>query len=352
MLTEQARVEQRSAVALAPLPMLLVELASRHILEVSDALVDVAGAEREELLGVDAALYLTGGPSPALALLVSGEIDGYEATRWLHYPDGRDGQVHVWAHTFDDEHPPRTAVFVLDEVDDRAQHPEWSAPATGAIVLGSVDADWRIDRVSSDIEALLGFSADAVTGEPFLGVVNPGDIADVLTGLGHAERSGETVIVRVRLRGADGGWRWCRAWVASTGNGAAFTFMLRLVSSDDNSVDVAQQLRERLSRISYEANAASTLAATAALPPATHLPGLAQLTSREWQIITSLQRGARANDVARALHLAPSTVRNHLAGVYRKLGVNSQVELLATLNRGSERTGLDTPVQNNATPAH
>src|SRR4051812_35012568 len=116
MTTGQAQVAQRSAVALAPLPMLLVELASRHILEVSDALVDIAGAERAELLGVDATRYLTGGPSPALPLLATGQIDGYEATRWLHYPDGRDAEVHVWAHTFDDEQPPRTAVFVIDEV--------------------------------------------------------------------------------------------------------------------------------------------------------------------------------------------------------------------------------------------
>ncbi|MFL6238099.1 MAG: LuxR C-terminal-related transcriptional regulator [Actinomycetes bacterium] len=332
MAAESASIEQRAAVTSAPLPMVLVELASRRILEISDALVDLAGAQRDQMLGGDATRYLSGGPSPALPLLASGQIDGYEATRWLRYPDGREAQVHVWAHAFDDERPPQTAVFVIDELEG-ADRPGWTGPATGAVVLGGVDLDWRIDRISADVQELLGFPADAVVGMPFLGAVNPGDIADLLIGLGHAERTGETVIMRMRLRGADGGWRWCRAWIAATGESPAFTFMLREVVSDVATADLAQQLRERLARIAYEAHAATTLATTAALPPATQMPGLARLTTREWEIVSALQRGARASDVARTLNLAPSTVRNHLSAVYRKLGVNSQVELLAALNR-------------------
>jgi len=328
--------EHLSSVALAPLPVLLVELATRRILEVSDALVDVAGAQRDELVGVDATRFLTGGPSPALPLLASGQIDGYEATRGLRYPDGREAKTHVWAHAFGDERPPRTAVFVLDEIDGAATT-GWGAPTAGVVVLGSADADWQIDRVSADVEALLGFPPSAIIGQPFLGAVNPGDIADLLTGVGYADRTGETVVVRVRLRAADGEWRWCRAWIAGTGESAAFTFMLRPVIADDAEADLAQQLRERLARIAYEANAATTLATTAALPQATQIPGLSQLTTREWQVVTELQRGARGTDVARAMNLAPSTVRNHLASVYRKLGVGSQVELLATLSR--QRTG-------------
>ncbi|MFL6137094.1 MAG: LuxR C-terminal-related transcriptional regulator [Frankiaceae bacterium] len=333
MADETVSAEQAAAVAAAPFPMLLVELASRRILEISDPLIEVGGARRDEIVGTEATQYVIGGPSPALPLLIMGQIDGYELTRRLHYPDGRRAQAHLWVHALGDERPPRTAVFVLDEIEGTSRSAEWSVPAVGAVVLGSVDADWRIDRISADIEALLGFGVQDVVGQPFLGAVNPGDLADLLTGLGHADRVGETVIVRIRVRAADGGWRWCRAWIAGGGESAGFMFMLRPVISDTATEDVAQQLRERLARIAHEANAAATMATMAALPPAAELPGLAQLTTREWQVVTALQRGARGSDVARALSVAPSTVRNHLSSVYRKLGVRSQVELLAALNR-------------------
>jgi len=61
------------------------------------------------------------------------------------------------------------------------------------------------------------------------------------------------------------------------------------------------------------------------------MPGLAKLSSREWQVLSALRNGSHAGDIARQLNLAPSTVRNHLASMYRKLGVRSQVALLAAV---------------------
>jgi DNA-binding CsgD family transcriptional regulator len=326
------RSEQARIVAAAPLPMLLVDLATRRIEQVSDGLVGLAGAAREELIGADATQYLTGGQSPALSLLASGQIDGYEATRMLRYPDGRDAQVHVWAHSFGLERPPVSAVFVIDE-GSGLPAPGWTDTAEGATVLGSVDGEWHVDRVSPEIHLLLGYEPSAVIGTPFLGAVHPGDVADLLTGLGHAERSGETVILRLRLRKGDGAWCWCRAWAAPLADTAAFAFMLSTGEDEPVAPDVAAQLNERLARIAYEVHAATALTTNAALPPTSTLPGLAELTSREWQVMTAVQSGSRAGDIAQTLNLAPSTVRNHLTAVYRKLGVGSQVELLAALNR-------------------
>ena len=52
---------------------------------------------------------------------------------------------------------------------------------------------------------------------------------------------------------------------------------------------------------------------------------------RQWEILIRLVRGQRVKDIADALYLSPSTVRNHLTAIYRKFGVHSQAELLATL---------------------
>ena len=44
-----------------------------------------------------------------------------------------------------------------------------------------------------------------------------------------------------------------------------------------------------------------------------------------------LVHGERVSDIAAALFLSPSTVRNHLTAIYKKFGVHSQAGLLAKL---------------------
>jgi DNA-binding NarL/FixJ family response regulator len=64
----------------------------------------------------------------------------------------------------------------------------------------------------------------------------------------------------------------------------------------------------------------------------------AGFTSRQWEILNLLRRGTRAPSIARELHLSPSTVRNHLSTIFRKLGVHSQEELLALLRGEAEKS--------------
>ena len=52
------------------------------------------------------------------------------------------------------------------------------------------------------------------------------------------------------------------------------------------------------------------------------------LSDREAQVVRLLLSGLRVPLIARQLHLSPSTVRNQLSMVYRKLGVSSQQELI------------------------
>ena len=61
-------------------------------------------------------------------------------------------------------------------------------------------------------------------------------------------------------------------------------------------------------------------------------PGLEALSSRQWEIVTRLLRGERVPRIARAMYLSPSTVRNHLSTIFRKLGVHSQAELIDRLH--------------------
>jgi DNA-binding CsgD family transcriptional regulator len=59
-----------------------------------------------------------------------------------------------------------------------------------------------------------------------------------------------------------------------------------------------------------------------------NLRGLRALTARESEIVARLLDGDRVPAIAAKLFLSQSTVRNHLASVFAKLGVTSQQQLL------------------------
>ncbi len=59
------------------------------------------------------------------------------------------------------------------------------------------------------------------------------------------------------------------------------------------------------------------------------------LTARQREIVDLIARGLTHKDIAVRLHIAPTTVRNHIAHAYQRLRVGNRVELTALL-RGSE----------------
>ena len=61
------------------------------------------------------------------------------------------------------------------------------------------------------------------------------------------------------------------------------------------------------------------------------------LSPRELQIAEDYARGATYHAIAARLCIAPSTVRTHLATIYRKLEVSSKLELRARLDGGAPR---------------
>jgi DNA-binding CsgD family transcriptional regulator len=58
---------------------------------------------------------------------------------------------------------------------------------------------------------------------------------------------------------------------------------------------------------------------------------LARLTTREWEIARRIAAGDRVSLLAEDLRISPNTVRNHLKAIFRKLGVNSQSQLVRTV---------------------
>lgn len=62
------------------------------------------------------------------------------------------------------------------------------------------------------------------------------------------------------------------------------------------------------------------------------------LSDREHEVATAYVDGQNYKEIARALGIAPSTVRTHLRTVYRKLGVTSRTELTQSLDAEASTT--------------
>jgi DNA-binding CsgD family transcriptional regulator len=206
--------------------------------------------------------------------------------------------------------------------------------AANVTVIGTVDDEWRIDRLSADITTLLGIAPDSLHGSSMLTLIHPGDLSDFLTGLGHAHASGGGVAVRLRLRDAAGQWRWSRAKLSPLDGRSAFAFVLGEFALKDGGAHSAHDLEQTLARIAHQVHSVTAARRTDAMPSVAELPALSKLTSREWEIVMLIRAEARIPEVARAMHLSASTVRNHLSAVYRKLGVHSLAELVVLLHGG------------------
>lgn len=58
------------------------------------------------------------------------------------------------------------------------------------------------------------------------------------------------------------------------------------------------------------------------------------LTPRQAEVLALLERGRSTAEIAEELHLSRETVRNHVRGMFRKVGVHSRLEAVAVA-RGS-----------------
>ena len=59
------------------------------------------------------------------------------------------------------------------------------------------------------------------------------------------------------------------------------------------------------------------------------------LTPRQVEVLRLLEQGRSTKQIAAELHLSNDTVRNHIRGLFRALGVNSRLEAVAAVRAAS-----------------
>jgi DNA-binding NarL/FixJ family response regulator len=64
-------------------------------------------------------------------------------------------------------------------------------------------------------------------------------------------------------------------------------------------------------------------------PPVPAGSGRVRLTPRQRDVVRLLARGSTTEQIAKELHIARETVRNHIRSMLRALGVHSRVEAIA-----------------------
>jgi PAS domain S-box-containing protein len=253
--------------------------------------------------------------------------------------DGSVLTADIWLSAYSDPLR-RFAIAVLLPTDRTLLDPVPGSTATDPLLaVGTVDAEWRIDRISTEVEPMLGYPAEQVLCSPVLAAVHPSDVPALLTTIGQAVEGLAGASLRIRLRRHDGTWRPCRAIISSMAGQQPppFGFAVTPVPQERGAAEPPLDLNDQLRLIARELVVAGVTAGFTNMPTALELPSLARLSSRELEIVTRLQAGDRVPLIARSLFLSESTVRNHLSSVFRKLEVASQQELLSALTASKVR---------------
>jgi PAS domain S-box-containing protein len=342
----------RQVVRSSPLAVGLLDLPSSRFVELSSAAAALLGTTPDEGISVDylAIVEPPGDVAQTLRLLRAGVLDGTQARRRLLRADGSGveavvrsqairiaggAELGLWiaTDTSTGEDRPAVAVERLAGLTDRlaAQEPEATCCA-----VGTIDQSWRVARLSTEVESILGHRPAELLGSSLIDIVHPSDAADLLLTFARATTDANAT-ERVRMRHRFGTWQSLTVAVTLLDLDAPtpFAFVLAVDQEPDICIERKRvtELEEHLQRIGAEVQGAGVLRTLDAETDAIKVPALSELSARQWEVVSRLARGERVATIAREMYVSQSTVRNHLSAVFRKLGVGSQHELLAWLRQ-------------------
>jgi PAS domain S-box-containing protein len=347
--------ELREAMYRSPLPLGLIDLAETTLIDANAPARAALGLGDDDfprsvdqlLAGEDASHA-----RDALRLVADGTLHAYETRRRFLRPDGTDVEGRVWVRSLAYLRAGYAlAVFLpgpdtetgidLSEVD--FELPGTRVDVAGPVVVGSIDLDSSIRRISADCDRLLGAKAGALIDTPLVDRLHPDDVAAFLLTLGRALEDNAGVGMHARVRQPTGDYAPVRLLVTPMRQPAGVRFGIVISAEPIEDAPAVHtdsrvaELEQALWRIAREVQAAGIVDGMHRLPDDSEVPGISELSTRQWDVLTRLLRGERVPQIAKALYVSQSTVRNHLAAIFRKLGVHSQAELIALLRDPNQR---------------
>ena len=302
----------RSGVQASSTAVVLVDLASTRYAAASPAGAGLLGTLPVDMEGLS---YLQVAERPAETALIfdlarAGLIDGFRASRQYRRSDGTPVSLRGYASIIRSWPGADLAIWAADELPSTGGDGAELSPrvATGSpgvagdalVAEVSLSADWRIGHIAGDTAPLMGRPGSDLIGTALIELVHPDDVALLLFAFARATvEPGATV--SVRLRHDQGGWQLAWLQVTLEVIGGARRFALRVGGGE------------------------------ARLPA--WWADVANLTARQREVVSRLLDGQRVASMASAMYVSPSTIRNHLAEIFRKTGVHSQNDLIRLLRQ-------------------
>jgi PAS domain S-box-containing protein len=321
-----------------PVPLALLDLPELRVRAANASLLELAGTTAEELLGWSALEFTPPERRETVRVdqqaFVQGRLEGFQAGRTFHLPDGHTVRATVWARRLVIDGQPWALAIVLPADDGARAYPGFSG-ADVDVMMAFTDHDWVIEHVSADARRVMGAHAEELVGQPLLGAIHPDASATFAQTVAAATLSRSTMACQLRARARGQEWRDFTCYVSSLCPHAPPRLGLALSRPNAHDGPTARQrghaLEQVLWRIAMEVRSATLIGEEPTAITRSPVPLAAELSGRQWEIVQRLAQGQDAAAIASAMYLSPSTVRNHLVAVYRKLGVHSQVQLLARL---------------------
>jgi PAS domain S-box-containing protein len=320
-----------------PVAAILTKLVTHTFVAVNRAAAAVFGSPATELVGTDVLARIDPrdreAARAAYGAMADGVVDGYQVLRRIVTPGGDQVALTVLGRRAE-VHNTLYGLWALVPTAGPSPAIEMFTMGSSPVVLAVTDHDWQIEHMSADAD-LLGVKGHELRGFPLLGLVHPSAASEFLAVVSRSAADQLAVTVRTRVRtGAD---RWADRYCLLVPICEHQPPRLAVVISEGPSAerdDLIDSLDEKVRKFVVQARADWALAALPALTP---LPDGRKLSARQSEIVARLISGERVPQIARAMFLSATTVRNHLSMTYRKFDVHSQTELLATLLRTTFR---------------
>lgn len=336
----------------APVGVALIDSQRYTYVTMNHAYAHVLGRPRREFVGASCELGLR--PDDTIderaedaARILRGDLDSMTTT--VEVPD-EPSVSRLMTMSAVGERSPRARFLVVYVNDMPTPTPGLPQPIAPPMVTSPLAGDetaysyalvdelWRL-QVLLPPASEWGMEEDKIMGFSVVPGLHPSDLP-ALFDAGDRVRSGEVakVTVRVHYRATVGRYGYfpadCEVGRTETmpAGWLSLTYRNAPAGSDDPVADRLAAITEAVP--DDEPQALPTDARTAAA--VARVAAEFGLTAREVDIVSLLVDGYRVTTMSRTLHLSAGTIRNYLSGVFHKVGVHGQAELIEHIRSRSD----------------
>lgn len=340
--TEQCDAEERFSQAFNanPAPALIGRLSDLRIIKANQGFLDMTGFERDQLVGRTVYEVDLFGRAAHREVAHERLAEGRAVPQMeseLALPDGTDklvilaGQPIVYADqdcmlfTFADLEPRRKAETAMRHSEERFQQAFQLAPVAMVVASRNRHMLFHANRAFQD---MTGYADDRLVGRT-AGEIMLWDTAATRRRLEEqVETTGSFRNVDAKVRTCDGGLLDClvsAATVDMAGDASVLWVIQDITERRQSELELVTAIETVMADASwFSRNVVEKLANLRAQQSGAPTKEITELTAREKEVLSLVCQGKDDATIAETLVMSRTTVRNHVARIYGKIGVNKR----------------------------